>query len=254
MPPASRAARKLDVPLVTKGARKFEYENVTALHQIGRKSTSGKAARKIEPPSRMHAEVLELPDSSEDEDDGVSELKAALKALTLSGIRLKEYKRLPFLCRNVRRGFKIRCRKASVRTQPKEEPPARVKVLYRYSFDGENGSDASSSSSDLEMYEDKMGGMSRWLCPLCQVYGVFDTREMLDFHLSRDHDTVKVSWTQPIVDDVRVSACHCADRFTHSYHLYRNLHGRSPLSSPILTRTVLTQSPNLRRMKVRMKM
>lgn len=171
--------------------------------QVGRKTISGKAARKVEPPSRMSIAIdgNETMSPSMDDDRDIWQLKVALEALVLPGMRLKEYKRLPFLTRNVRKGFKSRCRKAGVRTEPKESPPARVKVLYRYCPDDDTDSD-SSSDEDKGRYEDKVGGMSRWLCPLCQVHGEFDTREMLNFHLSEDHTDVKTSWQDILVNGV----------------------------------------------------
>ncbi|KAI0824814.1 hypothetical protein BC628DRAFT_1410614 [Trametes gibbosa] len=38
--------------------------------------------------------------------------------------------------------------------------------------------------------------MTEWYCPLCQLYTPFHTRDMLAFHLRRDHGDVRVSWTE----------------------------------------------------------
>ena len=116
---------------------------------------------------------------------------------------MKEYKRLPFLMRNVRRGFELKCRAAGIRTDPKERPSARVEVLYRYCLDDDNDSDTPSEDDD-ERFEDKLGSMSQWLCPICQIHGEFNTREMLSFHLADSHRDVQVSWKESMVNDVRL--------------------------------------------------
>jgi hypothetical protein len=33
-----------------------------------------------------------------------------------------------------------------------------------------------------------------WICPLCQLHGMFDNRDMVEKHLEWDHKEVGISW------------------------------------------------------------
>lgn len=90
--------------------------------------------------------------------------------------------------------------RAGVRIHPVEKPQRPVKVVYRYYPDGR---DEDEDSSDEEQeYQEWVGSMVEWCCPLCQLHNTFKTRDMLSFHLRRDHQQVNVSWTQSGQDDV----------------------------------------------------
>lgn len=126
---------------------------------------------------RAHPEAL--PGPSED-------LFAAIEALTMSLVVLQAAKQLPFLVRNLRRGFEHRCHLVGVPVAPAAVDIS-AKVVYqrrsqRYEVD-----------------------ISDWHCPLCELLGQFKTREMLEKHLQWDHDEVAVVWMHDTSAEVCLS-------------------------------------------------
>lgn len=137
--------------------------------------------------------MIDVPSSSDEDEDSLAQ---ALDALTLAPSRLQQFKRLPFLLRNVRRGFGRRCKRAGIATQPKDTPAAPVGVVYRYDWDAAGGADGEFDTESEHTFEEWKGGMAEWTCPLCQLHGHFATREMLEFHLRRDHSETRPKWTK----------------------------------------------------------
>ncbi|KAH9941131.1 uncharacterized protein BXZ73DRAFT_42107 [Epithele typhae] len=79
---------------------------------------------------------------------------------------------------------------------PAQHPHAPVKVVYKYyleASDSEADSDGDESEGEREC-QTWVGSTEKWLCPVCQIHRPFSTREMLVFHLTRDHPQVKVKW------------------------------------------------------------
>ncbi|KAF8906729.1 hypothetical protein CPB84DRAFT_1844201 [Gymnopilus junonius] len=105
-------------------------------------------------------------------------LLSAVQALTLPTIRMQTTKQLPFLLRNLRKGFYSRCRKFCL-------------PIYH------DGRDIV-----LQVHYEYAGGItykaevSKWQCPLCNLFGTFPTREMLNFHLQMDHLEVYYDWQE----------------------------------------------------------
>lgn len=167
------------------------------------RQTGVKAARKTPAPA-LAARKRNLPSDGaieiEDSDEEIDDLLDAFDALTLGQLRLQQSRRLPFLRPNLWVGFEERCVRAGVRIHPAERPQHPVKVVYRYYPDGH---DEDEDSSDEEQeYQEWVGSMVEWCCPMCQLHNTFKTRDMLSFHLRRDHQQVNVSWTQSGQDDV----------------------------------------------------
>ncbi|PCH44737.1 hypothetical protein WOLCODRAFT_165362 [Wolfiporia cocos MD-104 SS10] len=211
---------------IAKAARKSQPPANTGLDnmdaQRARKTTEKKATRESravglyeldDPYGSPDADVdNSSSDSSEDDNhdagDNVEGLMNALERLTLPTERMREYGRLPFLPRNVRRGFLRRCRQYGIETAPSAPPAAPVHVLYRYDVDARDNDTVTSGdavSDDEHSYEEREGYNEtlEWTCPLCRLHKTFDTREMLAFHLSRSHDEFKVIWEPIEVDDER---------------------------------------------------
>ncbi|KAI0777180.1 hypothetical protein BD413DRAFT_514026 [Trametes elegans] len=184
------AARKTqpESRLAAKGARKRSDLGDRLVAPLG------KAARKrdIAP---VH-DIIEISDS----DDDISELLEAYDALTLGTARLQKLSRLPFHLPNLRVGFADRCRRAGVPTEPVEKPDGVVKVIYRYYPEG---FDAAEDSSGEEECQEWVGSMTDWRCPLCQLHKPFNTMAMLNFHLKRDHEQVRVSWSESHINKAR---------------------------------------------------
>ena len=120
------------------------------------------------------------------------ELVAAVEPLTLSSVRMQKLKLLPFLLRNLRKGFRHRCRVRGIPTDPRA---GHVSVTVRYEH---------SSDSGEHMFETRM---EKWLCPLCELHGAFGTRAMLASHLGWDHAEAEFHWIE--TQDVRIFIHFC---------------------------------------------
>jgi hypothetical protein len=126
-------------------------------------------------------------------DDGVAirsrrpdeELVAALERLSLNSLRLQMTKKLPFLLRNLRQGFEYRCRLVGVPTRSVSRPDVSVNVVYECEVGGNEG------IPHVRTHEARM---RNWRCPLCELHGALETREMLEKHLQWDHPEVQISW------------------------------------------------------------
>ena len=123
------------------------------------------------------------------------ELVHALEALSLHSLQMQRAGRLPFLVRSLRRGFEHRCRLAGVPIR-KSYIPNSVNAIYKCNVD-----------PATHVYQTRIAA---WRCPLCELHGLFNTREMLAKHIEWDHSEVTCSWQK--LDEVRFVQLH-----SHSY-------------------------------------
>ena len=137
--------------------------------------------------------MIDVPSSSSSDEDE-DRLAQALDALTLASSRMQQFKRLPFLLRNIRKGFRRRCEKAGIKIQPNSAPATHVGVVYRYDWDAAGGAHHESGDESDHIFEEWKGGMAEWTCPLCQLHGHFTTRERLEFHMKQDHSETRPKW------------------------------------------------------------
>ena len=194
-----KPARKtvIGVRKITKAARKLDLDA-----RPGRKLTTGSGARKRDAPEvlsdegdRSSEDIIELTDSSSNED--IDELLDAFNALTLTAARLQQRRRLPFLPRNLRMGFESRCRTFRVPIGPEDFPKFPVKVVYRYAVE-----DSESEDSDIVIlnqepkFQEFVGMLTKWACPLCELHKPFRNRAMLAYHLKKDHSEAQISWDE----------------------------------------------------------
>lgn len=105
-------------------------------------------------------------------------MMTAIAALSLSSVRMQSTKQLPFLRRNLRHGFRKRCQQLDVPTEPTSEQDTKLRVRYEYR----------SQVVKVRLHD--------WACPLCELHGLFPTREMLACHLNWDHQMAPTEWTQ----------------------------------------------------------
>ncbi|KAI6122510.1 hypothetical protein EDD16DRAFT_766558 [Pisolithus croceorrhizus] len=94
--------------------------------------------------------------------------------------------RLPFLRRNVREGFKYRCKMLGV--DPDENSPSKHPIAITHPC----------PPSDTEQPE-RVPATSKttvqsWSCVMCDLHGVFNNRTVLHKHLSWDHPEIDVKW------------------------------------------------------------
>jgi hypothetical protein len=119
------------------------------------------------------------------------DLAAALDEICLGPLRMQRTKQLPFLLRNLHRGFRLRCKAINIKTT-KSRP--KLPILVRYEYTGKR----------YETY------MSKWLCPLCELHGALPNKEMLRCHLHWDHPEVILErWEQRANNQVCSFPYHC---------------------------------------------
>jgi hypothetical protein len=115
------------------------------------------------------------------------ELLNALEALTLTSIRIQTTRRLPFLRRNLRKGFFKRCMNLHLPIYG-DRKTISLGVKYEYV-------DGIVFHAEIE----------EWLCPLCNIFGKFATRAMLNRHLEWDHREVFCEWKRVEETDVSIT-------------------------------------------------
>lgn len=115
------------------------------------------------------------------------ELLNALEALTLNSIRIQSTRQLPFLRRNLRQGFFRRCRDLHIPIYS-DHKTISLRVNYEY-IDG------------IVFHAE----IDEWLCPLCNIFGKFVTRAMLNCHLEWDHREVFCEWERVEETDVSIA-------------------------------------------------
>ncbi|CCM01232.1 uncharacterized protein FIBRA_03280 [Fibroporia radiculosa] len=143
--------------------------------------------------SRAVRESSEL----ETDDDETEQLTSGMYDLTFRAERLRSYGRIPFLIRNLRKAFQRECELAGVPAEPPEPPEGPVSVIYRYAAlnsDDDTASDSEGSDSSEREYKQREGIMYEWKCPLCRYHGNFARREVLEFHMKRDHSECTITW------------------------------------------------------------
>lgn len=113
-------------------------------------------------------------------------LVATLDELCGTPIRMQATKQLPFLLRNLRRGFRLRCVAIGIKTT-RIKP--RMPVVIRY-------------ECTEKIYETSM---SKWFCPLCELHNAFPNKDVLRCHLQWDHASVILErWEQRANNQVRL--------------------------------------------------
>ncbi|KAJ7188349.1 hypothetical protein C8R46DRAFT_1054518 [Mycena filopes] len=96
------------------------------------------------------------------------EIIGAIEDLTLSLTCLQDLHRLPFLKRNLRRGFQIYCAARGVPIETENNCQS-IAVVFKI--------EEATHEASISCYE----------CPLCQIHFPFQTKEMLETHLDLDH-------------------------------------------------------------------
>jgi hypothetical protein len=134
--------------------------------------------------SESDAEVAQRPASPS------NNLVAALEALTLSSLRMQKTGQLPFLLRNIRRGFVDLCRLLDVPTKSSIHSDELLEV--QLSFRLQTNIPVFEGTDDYsDVYTTRM---TSWNCPLCDFHGCFGTQAMLQKHMEWDHSEIKTKW------------------------------------------------------------
>ncbi|KAG2063903.1 hypothetical protein BDR04DRAFT_1110967 [Suillus decipiens] len=156
-------------------SEELEYVNLfdTPPHSTAREQT-------ITSPKSDIAEMDEAP--AEIPSDTLIE---ALENVSLTTIRLAKLHRLPFILRNLRKGFLIRCESLGIDTSHTIPPSKPVTVIYNVSQITEHRYPGRQETRTT---------MADWRCPLCELHGVFPTQQILYAHLRWDHSGVGFRW------------------------------------------------------------
>ncbi|KAG2146272.1 hypothetical protein DEU56DRAFT_787230 [Suillus clintonianus] len=110
----------------------------------------------------------------------------ALENISLTTIRLARLHRLPFMLRNLRKGFLSRCKSLGIDPSRSIPPPKPITVVY-------NCIAQTAEDRYLEQQETRTT-MADWRCPLCDLHGIFPVQQMLIAHLQWDHSGVGFWW------------------------------------------------------------
>jgi len=155
----------------------------------------------LDSPPRITIALPQITVKSEPEDkpdrplglDPPDDLLDALEPFILASVRMQATRRLPFLRRGLREGFLRRCSGLQVPVY-RDSKEVTLGIVYE--------------SVDGIVYRTEV---SDWLCPLCSLFGAFNTQEMLKCHLDWDHVELFFDWK--LVEDTEVSISS-----THSGH------------------------------------
>lgn len=115
-------------------------------------------------------------------------LVAALEPFTLSSLRMQQTKQLPFLLRNLTRGFIDRCRLVGVTTLPTKGQTTPIEFNFRLMKSTLNPP----SGECLDQYNVLT---NTWSCPLCDLHGIFINLTMLQKHIEWDHSDIGTAWS-----------------------------------------------------------
>ncbi|KAG1741498.1 uncharacterized protein EDB91DRAFT_1130770 [Suillus paluster] len=107
----------------------------------------------------------------------------ALEYISLTTIRLARLHRLPFMVRNLRKGFLSRCKSLGIDTSHSVPPLRPITVVYS----------CVAEDRSLERQETRTT-MQSWKCPLCELHGTFPLQQILNAHLNSDHSEVGFAW------------------------------------------------------------
>ncbi|KAJ7680247.1 hypothetical protein DFH06DRAFT_1315050 [Mycena polygramma] len=108
------------------------------------------------------------------------EIITAIEDLALSTECLQELRGLPFLKRNVRRGFFNYCRARGIPTDS-DDRSISISVVFKL------------ANTELFPHE---ASVSWFECPLCRLHRPFQTKDMLQTHLDLDHAEVETTWDE----------------------------------------------------------
>lgn len=103
-------------------------------------------------------------------------LVTALSALALASVHLQEARRVPFLLRNLRKGFLHRCKSLGI-SMVKDVGNISLSVRYQHVDN---------------IHHEVL--LRRWRCPICSLHGKFANQGVLAKHLAWDHAELFVEW------------------------------------------------------------
>ncbi|KAL0958117.1 hypothetical protein HGRIS_000286 [Hohenbuehelia grisea] len=177
---APKAARKRRAVVHKSAAGKIsDTISITSDSEHGDDDDASSDVEIISPPLSPAPSMADIDFTRSCGDD----LKEALQAIMIEN-HIQAAGVLPFLRRNLRRGFLKRCASTGLEI-PDTDVPDNVSVTMIYKTASNSG------RSELKI---RTRG---WFCPVCALHGQFKTREILSQHLEWDHPTVSIRWENP---------------------------------------------------------
>ncbi|KAI0084749.1 hypothetical protein BDY19DRAFT_1060135 [Irpex rosettiformis] len=140
-------------------------------------------------PEEQRREIIIISSDSESSDSSSAEHESLMRLFKALAPLLRShvwhlYGRTPFLTRNLRAGFHQHCIDLGIPTYPSTTPDAPFQATYRFRL------------TDTDEWEDHVRASLEWICPLCDLHGKFNTRDMLVYHIEKDHSEVHHAWSE----------------------------------------------------------
>jgi hypothetical protein len=108
-----------------------------------------------------------------------ADLVSTIEKLTHSSARLHKTKRLPFLLRNLRRGFLQRCKTLGIPVERETQDNVAFHMHYEHTGVNDVGYEIT---------------LHQWDCPLCSLHPSFPNQAILKKHLAWDHGEFLFKW------------------------------------------------------------
>ncbi|KAI0341360.1 hypothetical protein BDW22DRAFT_1358864 [Trametopsis cervina] len=181
-PPRKQLATK-SVRNVVPRTNRHMYESDSSDEQL---SGSDHSSHYSDPDPERRETIVITSDSEHAESSSDDDLPSLLTALgpLLAPAILQREGALPFLARNVRQCFITHCREIGIPVFPVIGPGIGLRVVYKF------------RATEDDDWQESHGSRQDWRCPLCDIHGVFNTREMLVYHLDCDHSEVASIWPE----------------------------------------------------------
>lgn len=161
-------------------------------HKLVTQSSSDEEKTTPKPADNVPAGCALGPAGAGDDDAVWKTMIAAFGALSLSTVTAAKKRRLPFLPRNVRKTFRCLCKTKGLAVDPVSPQTQSLIILYKMPIDiSENEWD--DEVTEYAVHKVKLTP-DQLVCPLCDIWARFNTREMLEAHLKWGHRDVETSW------------------------------------------------------------
>ncbi|KAK0204113.1 hypothetical protein DFS33DRAFT_861413 [Desarmillaria ectypa] len=179
---ATKAARKNDVVEIVSESDEDEATLLDSDPEISASPPSESGPESDVEPTPTSDDELEYVDNAQEQDKethGIPEpeLLEAIQTHYFTTLRMQDTSRLPFLRRNLRRGFRNQCR---LRGYGVQRPLSKPHITLVY--------DCPSAERTCTTH------ITDWLCPVCELHGAFDNQEQLACHLTWDHPELGIRW------------------------------------------------------------
>ncbi|KAF8341915.1 hypothetical protein F5887DRAFT_975638 [Amanita rubescens] len=180
-PPRS-AARKMPIANADERRPKYARQQAYKSLRYQRQSSTESSARKTTLTNSTKHLAMKSPGLwTLAKDSFIPNLFRTFQLHTDSTSIFQEAKQLPFLLRNLRKSFKILCHNLGIPCTPlPDDKEGSVLICYEH--------------LERASFENSL---PKWFCPLCDLFGRFETREMLKVHLELAHKNIFFDWIQP---------------------------------------------------------